>query len=164
MLDLPVVAAGIVATGFTPAAIAVAYLAVISPRLVWFDATQRRLPNVLVVPGIAAGLLSCAGEWAVSGCVPVVPLVGGVAYSGFLLLLNLVGGMGMGDVKLAAALGLASWNVAVAVLSPVATFFVGGVVSVVLLAAGRRGRRIAFGPFLLGGFWTAVVLMAVSRL
>jgi len=118
---------------------------------------------VLVVPGIGVGLLSCAGEWVVSGRVPAVPLVSGVAYAGFLLVLRVLGGMGMGDVKLAAALGLASWNLSVAVLSPVIAFLVGGLVSVVLLIAGRRGKRIAFGPFLLGGFWAAVLVLALAR-
>jgi leader peptidase (prepilin peptidase)/N-methyltransferase len=139
------------------------YLAAVTPWLVWFDATAHRLPNVLVVPGIGAGLVSCAGEWVVDARVPVVPLVAGAGYAGFLLVMHLVGGMGMGDVKLGGALGLASWDLSVAVLSPVVAFLVGGVVSVVLLIAGRRGRRIAFGPFLLGGFWAAVLLVALAK-
>jgi leader peptidase (prepilin peptidase)/N-methyltransferase len=108
--------------------------------------------------------MSCTGEWVVSGREPVVALVAGLGYAGFLLVMHLVGGMGMGDVKLAAALGLASWDVSVAVLSPIVAFIVGGVVSVVLLIAGKRGQRIAFGPFLLGGFWVAVAVLALSRL
>jgi leader peptidase (prepilin peptidase)/N-methyltransferase len=155
---------GILATGFSPAAVAVAYIAAITPWLVWFDVRAHRLPNVLVVPGVGVGLLSCAGEWVVNGRVPAVPLAAGLAYAGFLLILNLLGGMGMGDVKLAAALGLASWNLSVAVLSPVVAFLVGGLVSVALLVAGGRGRKIAFGPFLLGGFWGAVTLIAFGRL
>ncbi|HEY5231124.1 MAG TPA: prepilin peptidase, partial [Galbitalea sp.] len=122
------------------------------------------LPNLLVVPGIGVGLLSCAAECSLSGRLPIVPLVAGSAFGAFLLVLNLVGGMGMGDVKLGAALGLASWNVSVAVLSPVVAFLAGGLVSVALLIAGRRGQKIAFGPFLLAGFWVAVALTALSRL
>jgi hypothetical protein len=67
------------------------------------------------------------------------------------------------DVKLGAALGLASWDLSVAILSPAAAFFTGGLVSVILLITGRRGRNIAFGPFLLGGFWTAVLAIALAR-
>ncbi len=162
MLALPLAAVGVLATGVEPSAAAVVYLAGVTPWLVWFDVTAHRLPNVLVVPGIGAGLLSCAGEWAVSGRVPVVPLVAGLGYAGFLLVMHLVGGMGMGDVKLGGALGLASWDLSVAVLSPVVAFLVGGVVSVVMLIAGRRGKHIAFGPFLLGGFWAAVLLVALA--
>jgi leader peptidase (prepilin peptidase) / N-methyltransferase len=154
---------GILATGIAPFAASVAYLAAVTPWLVWFDLREHRLPNVMVVPGIGVGLLACAGEWVASGRMPVVPLIAGVAYAGFLLVLNLVGGMGMGDVKLGAALGLASWSTSVAVLSPVVAFLVGGLVSVVLLVAGRRGQKIAFGPFLLGGFWGAVLLLALAH-
>jgi leader peptidase (prepilin peptidase) / N-methyltransferase len=155
---------GIVAVGVAPSAASVIYLGAVTPWLIWYDVRDHRLQNVLVVPGIGVGLLSCAGEWMVSGRVPVVPLAAGVAYAGFLLVLNLFGGMGMGDVKLAAALGLASWNLSVAVLSPVVAFLVGGLVSVVMLIAGRRGHRIVFGPFLLGGFWAAVLVLALARL
>jgi leader peptidase (prepilin peptidase)/N-methyltransferase len=70
--------------------------------------------------------------------------------------------MGMGDVKLAVVLGLASQNVTVAVLSPVIAFLAGGLTSMVLLLMGRRGR-IPFGPFLLGGFWCAVVVDLLAR-
>jgi leader peptidase (prepilin peptidase)/N-methyltransferase len=160
---LPLAVVGILAVGVAPSAVAALYLAVVTPWLVWFDVRSHRLPNVLVVPGIGVGLLSCVGEWVVNEQVPVVPLVAGVAYAGFLFILHLLGGMGMGDVKLAAALGLASWNQPVAILSPVVAFLVGGLVSLVLLIAGRRGQKIAFGPFLLGGFWAAVTLVALSR-
>jgi leader peptidase (prepilin peptidase)/N-methyltransferase len=163
LLAVPFVGVGLLASGFGPAAIAVGYLAAVTPWLVWVDLREHRLPNVLVLPGIGAGLVACAGEWMASGRFPLVPLVAGATYAGFLLLMNIVGGMGMGDVKLGAALGLASWNLSLAVLSPVIAFLVGGLVSVVLLIAGRRGQRIAFGPFLLGGFWVAVLLVALSR-
>jgi leader peptidase (prepilin peptidase) / N-methyltransferase len=161
---LPLAGVGFLATGFGPAFIVVAYLAAATPWLVIYDLREHRLPNALVLPGIGAGLLSCAGEWIVSARVPIVPLVSAAAYAGFLFVIHLVGGMGMGDVKLAAALGLASWTVSVAVVSPVIAFLVGGLVSTVLLIAGRRGQRIPFGPFLLGGFWAAALVVALARL
>ena len=164
MLALPLAGAGILAIGFRPGLGAVVYLAAVTPWLVWFDVREHRLPNRIVVPGFGVGLLGCVGEWLASGRIPVVPLIAAAAYAGFLLVLNLIGGMGMGDVKLTAALGLASWNLSVAALSPVIAFFVGGLVSLALLIAGRRGARIAFGPFLLGGFWSAALLVALSRL
>jgi len=164
LLALPLAGVGILATGLAPSAVAVVYLAAVTPWLVTIDVREHRLPNVLVLPGVGAGLLSCGGAWAVTGRVPVAPLVAGGAYAGFLLVMHLVGGMGMGDVKLGAAIGLASWNLSVAVLSPVVAFLVGGLVSVILLIAGRRGQKIAFGPFLLGGFWAAVALEALGRI
>ncbi len=164
LLAIPLAAAAFLAAGFGPALIAVAYLAVVTPWLAAIDIREHRLPNALVLPGIGVGLLSCAGEWVVSARAPLAPLVAGIAYSGFLLVLNLIGGMGMGDVKLGAVLGFSSWGLTIAVLSPAVAFFGGGLVSLVLLIAGRRGQRIAFGPFLLGGFWAAVGLVALSRL
>jgi leader peptidase (prepilin peptidase)/N-methyltransferase len=142
--------------------LAFAYLGVVSPLLIRTDLREHRLPNRLVLPGIAAGLVVCAGQWLVSGHPPVVPFFAAVAYSGFLLVLSLLGGMGMGDVKLAVALGLASQDLTVAVLSPVFAFLAGGLTSVVLLIIGRRGR-MPFGPFLLGGFWCAVAVDLLVR-
>ena len=68
-------------------------------------------------------------------------------------------GMGLGDAKLGAMLGaFLGWKVLL--ISLFAAVTVGGVLAIVLLATGLRGRKdpIPFGPFLaLGGatglFW-----------
>jgi leader peptidase (prepilin peptidase)/N-methyltransferase len=153
---------GVAAGGAGIAAVPLLYLAAVTPELVRVDLREHRLPNRLVVPAIAVALLTVAAECVVTGQPPLTALVAGLAYPLFLLLLGLAGGMGMGDVKLAAALGLASWTPAIAILSPVIAFLAGGVAGIVLLARGRRGR-IAFGPYLLAGFWAAVALVAVAR-
>ena len=164
LLAVPLVAVAILGAGVSSAAVPAVYLAAVTPWLARCDLRSHRLPNALVLPGIGVGLAAGLLEWLVTGRIPVVPLVAGGGYAGFLLVFNLLGGMGMGDVKLAAALGLATGNPSVAVLSPLAAFVAGGVVSIILLAAGARDRRIAFGPFLLGGFWAAACLLALSRL
>ncbi len=135
----------------------VLYLAFVTPLLVIFDLRSHRLPNRLVLPGIAMGAASVGVQWWLDARLPIVPLLAAVGYAAFLFALNLVGGMGMGDVKLSALLGLASWNSSVAILSPVLAFLAGGVASVALLLSGRRGR-MAFGPFLLAGFWCAAAI------
>ncbi len=155
-LAVAVAVLAVVANGPTVALLPLFYLAAVTPELVRVDLREHRLPNRLVVPGIAAGLLAAVIHWGETGT--LVPLIAGASYAAFLLLLNLTGGMGMGDLKLGAALGLASSTVTVAVLSPVAAFLLGGVASVVLLITRGRGSRIAFGPFLLAGFWIAVAL------
>lgn len=70
---------------------------------------------------------------------------------GFMCLLRLFsrGGLGLGDVKLTAVLGL-YLGYSDTVLALFIAFFAGGVVATVLLAAGRASRhtRLAFGPFL----------------
>ena len=69
-------------------------------------------------------------------------------------------GFGMGDVKLAALLGLfagyRSWgSVALSVFAAIA---IGGIVSIVLLLAGRADRKttVPFGPALVLGAWVAI--------
>jgi leader peptidase (prepilin peptidase)/N-methyltransferase len=78
-----------------------------------------------------------------------------------LFLFALGGGMGMGDVKLAAVLGLASPTATVAIASPLLAFLTGGVAAVVVLLVRGRGSRIPFGPFLLAGYTGALVVEAL---
>jgi leader peptidase (prepilin peptidase)/N-methyltransferase len=163
-LPLLLAVLGMLACGLQPTAVAVLYLAAVSPWLVTYDLREHRLPNALVLPGIVVGLVSVGIEWIASGRPPIVALAAGAGYAAFLLVMHAIGGMGMGDVKLGAALGLASWTPLLAVLSPMVAFLTGGIASVALLTAGRRGQRIAFGPFLLGGFWVAVAIEAARRL
>jgi leader peptidase (prepilin peptidase)/N-methyltransferase len=154
------VGVSVVAAGLSLSVVPLAYLAVVTAELIRVDVRSHRLPNRLVVPGIALGLVCAAAEWVITGIPPMSQLIAGVAYAAFLLLLCVTGGMGMGDVKLGAVLGLASWLPFVGVTSPVVAFLSGGVASVILLARHGRGGRIAFGPFLLAGFWAAVLLVA----
>jgi leader peptidase (prepilin peptidase)/N-methyltransferase len=154
---------GIVATGVTWAALPLIYLAIVTPELVRIDLREHRLPNRLVVPGIGVGALAWGIDSLAAGHVVLTPIVAGAAAAMFLLALCIVGGIGMGDVKLAAALGLASWVPFVGVLSPVVGFLLGGMGSVIVILRGGRGRRMAFGPFLLAGFWVAVALAAWAR-
>jgi leader peptidase (prepilin peptidase)/N-methyltransferase len=156
-------ALAVAAVGVSPSAVAAVYLAAVTPELVRVDVRENRLPNRLTVPGIGVGLVAWLEQSAVDGRVAVAPLVAAGCYAGMLLLLCLLGGVGMGDVKLAAALGLASWLPFVGLLSPVLAFLAGGVVSAVLLARRGRGGRIAFGPYLLAGYWGAVTLVAIAR-
>ncbi len=142
-------------------------LAAAAPELFRTDVAQHRLPNRLTYLALLAGVAGAGGSWLATGVPPLVPLLAGVAYGGLLLVCALFGGMGMGDVKLAAALGLASPTLPIAMLSPMLTFLLGGVVAVAVLL--RRGRAahteyIAFGPFQLSGYFGALIFAAASRL
>ena len=72
------------------------------------------------------------------------------------------GGLGFGDVKLAIVLGMllgwVGWGPVI--VSVMAAFVLGGLVSVVLLALRRVSRQssIAFGPAMIAGAWVALVL------
>lgn len=138
------------------------YLAAVTPALWRTDLAERRLPNRLVLPGLVVAAVSIAVAALLSGRIPWLALLAGGGYFVFLLVLGLAGGMGMGDVKLGALLGIAAGSLgpAVAVLSPVLAFTAGGIAGVVALV--RRSRSIPFGPYLLGGFWAAVLLCALG--
>ncbi|THG28427.1 prepilin peptidase [Naasia lichenicola] len=152
---------GLIAVGWSPALVGVLYLAAVTPALVRIDLTVHRLPNVLVLPGYAAAGVSVVLTWVADGGLPAAALIAGAAWFGFLLLLNLAGGMGMGDVKLGGVLGLVLGAISVdaALLGPMLAFLSGGIAAIVLLVVRRRrGTRMPFGPYLLLGFWAAVLL------
>jgi leader peptidase (prepilin peptidase) / N-methyltransferase len=143
--------------------ISVAWIAfaILGGTAAWIDVREHRLPNRLtfaIFLTVALLLLLDAvvvGEWNRS----IRAITVSVALTLFYLALHLAtrGGMGMGDVKLAAGIGLLvghlGWNQVV-----IATFaaFAGGALSGFGLLATRRGglkARIPFGPWMvLGAF------------
>ena len=130
------------------------------------DARTGRVPNRLTYPltPVLLGLLALAALLNGEPARAASALLGGLAAGGALLVLALINprGMGMGDVKLAAfigvGLGYLGWSELVAGL--VAGFVIGGVVALVLLATRLRGRKdlIPFGPYLAGGAFLALFI------
>ena len=163
VLALPLAAVVLTVVGVDPRGIPALFVAAVTPALCRSDVLERRLPNRMVLPGLAAAVAGGAAVWLASGEPPVVALLSGAGYFGFLFVLGVVGGMGMGDVKLGGVLGVAAGLVdpSVAVLSPLLAFMAGGVGGGVALAV--RSRSIPFGPFMLGGFWAAVALCGLGR-
>ena len=100
----------------------------------------------IVVGGIAAALQPS-----------VLPVLAALGYAGVLLLLALAGGVGMGDVKLAALIGLACPAASAALGAPIAAFLLGGAAASVALLRQGRGARIPFGPAMLAGYWVALL-------
>ncbi len=148
--------------GIGPATVPLLYLAAVTPTLCASDFLHRRLPNRLVLPAYIVLVMAIVTEAVASMQFPLVAAVSGLAYFGFMLVLGAVGGMGMGDVKLAGALGLSAgmFGAETALAAPLLGFVAGGVAAAVALVAarGRRGVRIPFGPFMLAGFWASVFL------
>ncbi len=154
---LAVVAIGSV--GLEPRVIPALYLAAVTPALSAADVRERRLPNGLVLPGYAAAGLGIAGDAVSRGEVSMFSIVGGVAFFGVFLLIAALGGMGLGDVKLVGVLGLAAGLVSATALAvvPLAAFLLGGVAAVAALR-GAAASSIPFGPYLLAGFWIALLV------
>ena len=133
--------------------------------LILTDLDHKRIPNRILYPTTAAGVLLLTAGAAADGTLEAMPraLAGGGIYFGLLLVIALVarGGFGMGDVKLAVLLGVflayQSWRTMWAGIF--LAFLIGGLVSLVLLLTRRKGRKdaIPFGPPLILGAWTAVV-------
>jgi leader peptidase (prepilin peptidase)/N-methyltransferase len=116
------------------------------------DIERRVIPNAVLVVGAGAGLTIAAATDP--GSLPG-RLAAAAAAGGFLLLVALAHprGMGMGDVKLVAVLGLfLGGAVAPAVLVGFAAGALVGASLMLREGAGARKRAIPFGPFLaLGG-------------
>jgi leader peptidase (prepilin peptidase)/N-methyltransferase len=130
------------------------YLAAIGVALAAIDFDVHRLPDAIVLPSYAVGVLllmpagAVEGDWFGASRALTSMLVMLAAY--FVLALAYPGGMGLGDVKLAGLLGLflgyLSWGAVV--VGAFGGFLLGGAGGAVLLASGRAGRKsvIAFGP------------------
>lgn len=141
------------------ALVAYLFLAAVSVALGLIDLDVHRLPNVITYPSflVMAVLLGASG--LLSGDIDALLRAGigaaGLCAAYLVMALAYPGGMGMGDVKLAAMLGLSlawvGWG-AFAV-GAFAAFVLGGLFGVILLLARRAGRKsgIPFGPWMLIG-------------
>jgi leader peptidase (prepilin peptidase)/N-methyltransferase len=143
--------------------IMVALLMSMMPAIAIIDIRHRIIPNRLMYPALVAFPVYVVVGWALGGPLdPARAAVGLLAYGGGLLVVAMLSrGMGVGDVKLAAvigvvfgAIGLGSVGVAAA-----AAIVFGGLGGLVALALGRgRKSAIPFGPSLAAGaviaaFW-----------
>lgn len=133
--------------------------------LFFWDAKERRLPNVWTLALFASGVVSMS-LMSLSGLTPPTSgafqgwqgmIFGSLGYCALMLVLHVGtrGGFGMGDVKLAAGLGVyAGWfGVGSVVASFILGLVIGGVVAVALTMMRRATlqSRVAFGPGMLIG-------------
>ena len=134
-------------------------LAVVGVLLAVVDLRHRLLPNRVVLPALPAGTALLLLPAVVDGAWDALlrAVLGAAALFAVYLALALVspGGLGMGDVKLAALLGLyLGWlGWAAVVLGALAGFVVQAAVALALLATRRIGLRgeLPFGPAMLAG-------------
>ncbi|MBD8610953.1 prepilin peptidase [Frigoribacterium sp. CFBP 13729] len=162
--DVPIEAAPLVAALLE--LVAFLWLAGASVALAIIDVEHHRLPDAIVLPSYAVGLVLLGASSALSGEWDALlrGVVGMAALFVFYLALALVkpGAMGLGDVKLAGVLGLwlgwLGWGELV--VGAFAAFLLGGLFSIVLLATRRAQRTggIPFGPWMLAGAWVGVLV------
>ena len=119
------------------------------------DLEHGLILNKVVYPGMVVALLLALlpqpwlTQWTVTG-IANAALGGGIGFGIFLLIAIVSrGGMGWGDVKLAALIGLAT-GFPLVFLSIIMGAILGGIVAVAMVIAKKRKRRgtIPFGPFL----------------
>ncbi|BFP52547.1 prepilin peptidase [Streptomyces griseus] len=158
------------ATGARPELIGWLALAPVAVLLAVVDRRVHRLPDPLTLPLAAAAVLLLGGAALLPGHAGswTSGLLGGLALGGFYFLLFLINpnGMGFGDVKLALALGVAlgwyGWTVLF--LGGFAGFLFGAAYGLSLVLLRRAGRRtgIPFGPFMIAGALTGLLLGALA--
>lgn len=150
-----------------PDVVAFAVLGILGVGMGYVDLRRHLLPDRFTVPALVAGAVLLAAAAAAGGSPGWTGYARAWACAGGLLLVYLLmalvypAGLGLGDVKLAGALGLylgwLGWWGPVA--GTFAAFLIGGIVGIVLLVAGRATRRSAvpFGPSMLLGALVAVL-------
>ena len=149
-------------------ALGLGYLVLTAWPLAKTDILERRLPNKYVLPafpitwfgqivagGLGAGFLNML--WAL--------LAGAITFA-ISLVINRMGLLGMGDVKLMTVMSLAlGWySPLMPIIALGLSFLIAGLVAVVLLAARRikLGGSMPLGPYLIAGFLGAITLAVWS--
>lgn len=134
----------------------------VSTWLSVIDFRVHRLPNRIVGPLAAAvtvGLMIAGfAEDDFGRAGRAIGL--GLATATLLLVMNLLGGLGMGDVKygypMAATVGWFGWDALLVAL--VITTTAGAAVAVVMLARGGRRQHFAYGPYMALGLTVSLLL------
>ncbi len=123
--------------------------------LTWIDIDTQLLPDSITLPLLWLGLLFNLNDLFTDITSAVVGAVAGYltlwsVYWGFKLLSGKEG-MGYGDFKLLAALGAwFGWQALPLII--LLSSFVGALIGIILIVAGRQGREVhmPFGPYLAG--------------
>ena len=154
-------------------AFGVAAFLALMPVISVIDLEHRIIPNKIVYPALIAFPIYFVGARLAGAPVDLTRMaIGFLAYGGALFVIALVSrGMGMGDVKLAALIGivLGSLDLGQVAVAAGAAIVLGGLGAILALlrGAGRKGA-MPFGPFLAAGaivaaFWGPQIADWYSR-
>lgn len=154
--------------------VAFLFFAAVSIVLTLIDLDTKRLPNSIVLPSIVVGVVllgaaaaigaSGGAETGIGGATFLRAVAGAAILFAFYAIVRFISprGMGGGDVKLAALVGLhlgwCGW--AALAVGGFAAFVLGGVFGIALMLVRRAGRKTAipFGPWMIAGAWTGVAI------
>jgi leader peptidase (prepilin peptidase)/N-methyltransferase len=128
--------------------------------IAFIDYDHMIIPNKIVLPGTVIGLAASVAVSPHAWWKCVAASVG-AAFFMFLLALIWAGGMGPGDIKMAAFMGAVLG--ASVIVGLLAAFLLGAMVGIGLLATHRKSRKdkIPFGPYLAVG---SVIALFVGQL
>lgn len=142
--------------------LALAVVVGVSTWLAVIDLRVHRLPNRIVAPLAAAVTVGLVvAGFAEDDLTRAGRAIGfGLATALALLVLNLIGGIGMGDVKygypMAATVGWFGWDALFVAL--LVTTLVGAVVAVAMLVrGGGRNQHLAYGPYMALGLAVSLI-------
>jgi leader peptidase (prepilin peptidase) / N-methyltransferase len=137
-------------------AVLVGGLLALMPGVALIDLRHRIIPNRLMYPSLILFPVLIVLAWLIDGAVdPARAGIGLALYGGILFVVAVISrGMGMGDVKLAALIGvvLGALGLRFVGVAAGAAIVLGGLGGLIALAMGRgRKSAIPFGPYLAVG-------------
>ena len=137
-------------------AVLVGGLLALMPAIALIDLRHRIIPNRLMYPSLVVfSVLIVLARFIAEATDPVRAGIGLLLFGGILFVVAAVsGGVGMGDVKLAALIGLVLGSLGLRFVGVAAAgaIALGGLGGLVALAMGRgRKSAIPFGPYLAAG-------------
>ncbi len=131
------------------------------------DFREHRLPNLLVFTAYLGGLLGFALVAQAQGDFGLLvnAIAGSLTASLAYLVIHFIGGMGMGDVKYAAVVGLylGSLGWSYLYIGSLISFASAAIWVLPLMLSKRKTRNVPFGPFMaLGVVVSGIIAMGVS--
>jgi leader peptidase (prepilin peptidase)/N-methyltransferase len=131
-------------------------LLALMPGIALIDLRYRIIPNKITYPAALIFPPVILLAWLIGDAAdPVKAVLGFLSFGGGILIVASVsGGMGLGDVKLAAVIGLVlgSLGLRFVAVSAGATIVLGGFGGLIALAMGRGMKtKIPYGPYLAAG-------------
>ena len=140
-------------------------LAISGSWLAAVDFDVKRIPNHVLIPTamLTAALLLVTTFWNGDASAPLLGLLGGGLGGGTFAVVHFAtkGGIGFGDVKLAATIGLSIGHLGLTAVC--VAFLAGSIVALIWAAISKQRGPFAYGPWLLLGAWIVSCLWVAGR-